>query len=584
MKWFLNILFLILGLEIGAQTTAISVIEVSEYSGLEEIDLIMEARPEVVDYQFVDVNYSALLEDASIQVSFFDVDMIINRDFLEKRTFNDFSWFGGDNEQLLSVVFTVSNNEIIGTITSPNLSYSIESINGVNVLMKVDQSMFPQEDCMDFIADNQMGIENDDEEDEDPEPSGMDVSFYGCKLRVLVMYTPKADAKCSIGMSELAQFAVDQLNYSLIASNTGQEAELVYVGEVQYTESSSMKEDLRRFRDKNDNIMDNVHSVRDEYGADVCILLLYNGNHQEKFCGKAAAARSSRDQAFAVVDYRCVTTAKSFAHEIGHLYGADHANLDPHDLDLHNDYPYAHGYKDPGGSWRTIMAYNCPNGHCNRLGYFSDPNSNQNGTPKGDANSFNVRMIRENGARMMYLRRSGHYRCILNSDVNVDLVKSLYSSGFIETINNVVIQSGRDYRFVAEESVLLQVGFEVDGEAIFEATVSSCGEEGSGRFDYGALSDVYAKNSFESNHDNLVIDFELFPNPVDDKLKIPDEFLIQEGGCSVSIFSISGIEVISEFNVNSDGLVPVSELSNGIYILQLSSEKFGVKVSKFVKK
>ena len=585
MKWFIGFITLILSTGLVAQTTAISVIENPVVSNLEEIQEIMANRPDVIDYQFANVNLNSLQNETSIRIKFGDVDIVLDRDKLKKRSENNFTWFGVDGEELLSVVITVIDNNIMGSISSPTLSYSIETFDGTVVLVKIDQSKYPIESCSGFsgAASTRSDVERIESEEEDEGDTGINASFYGCKLRVLVMYTPKARDKSNLNMYTLAQNAVDNLDFAFFNSNINQEVELVFVGKVDYSESTDMEIDLRMFRNKNDNIMDDVHSYREKYGADICVLILDNSTHIKKWCGQAAALRTSSDQAFAVVHHSCILAAKSFEHEVGHLYGAQHAVGDAGvDVALEIDAPYAHGYKDPNGYFRTIMAYNCPSG-CFRAAKFSDPNSSNGPFPYGDADSYNRKMIVQNMERMMYLRRTGYIRYITSSDVNIVLVKSLYSSGFIRTIGQVVIQTGSDYRFVAEESVLLQTGFEVEGEAQFEALVSSCGEEGTGRLDYNPLSDEFFKNSIKDNNDFVKGKPQLYPNPVKDYVSIVDITLTDLNG-GITIYSASGKVLVVKNDVKLGIPIPVGHLPIGVYFLKFLSENNEVKVFKFIKK
>lgn len=69
--------------------------------------------------------------------------------------------------------------------------------------------------------------------------------------------------------------------------------------------------------------MDEVHTLRDQFQADICVL--FNRNTESNICGKARLS-ADESSAFALVNYDCDIALYSFPHEIGHLIGLDHNN------------------------------------------------------------------------------------------------------------------------------------------------------------------------------------------------------------------------------------------------------------------
>lgn len=93
--------------------------------------------------------------------------------------------------------------------------------------------------------------------------------------------------------------------------------------------------------------MDEVHTYRDQYGTDVCVLIISNADNAGE-----AYLNASVSTAFSVVLYDYATGYYTFAHEIGH-------NLNClHDKCENPGGTYNHGYEYCSGNWRTIMAYN----------------------------------------------------------------------------------------------------------------------------------------------------------------------------------------------------------------------------------
>lgn len=196
-------------------------------------------------------------------------------------------------------------------------------------------------------------------------------------IDVLVAYTPSA-ASASGDIVALIQLAVSETNQSY--QNSGMSLRLRLAGTVQvnYTESGSFDTDLTRFRVTTDGYMDEIHSLRNTYGADVCVLILNNS----QYCGLASRIEPVNDAstAFCAVHYDCATGYYSFGHEIGHLQGARHdrcvdASTTP--------YSYCHGYVYSSANWRTVMAYATCCASCTRIQYWSNPRITHNGVAMG---------------------------------------------------------------------------------------------------------------------------------------------------------------------------------------------------------
>lgn len=92
----------------------------------------------------------------------------------------------------------------------------------------------------------------------------------------------------------------------------------------------------------------------------------------------------------------------SFAHELGHNLGAAH---DINNVDNEGRDPFSHGYQEPEGQFRTIMAYvNGCQGDCPRIGHFSNPDVAHEGLPTGTAEANNVETFRTSVGEMANFR------------------------------------------------------------------------------------------------------------------------------------------------------------------------------------
>lgn len=217
------------------------------------------------------------------------------------------------------------------------------------------------------------------------ESGSVSASSNGPVIDVLVAYTPAVQALYGVaGAEALALQAVAETNQAYVNSGMVTRLNLVHSPLTNYTSSGDMETDIVRLRATNDGYMDELHALRDSYGADVVSLI--TGDNGQYYCGIGYYTvwenRPYPSWAFSIVQQRCATAYYTFAHEIGHNQGAQH---DPANAVADSGVlPYAHGYQDPNNSFATIMAYDCPGG-CPRVAHFSDSDRLISGVPAGYA-------------------------------------------------------------------------------------------------------------------------------------------------------------------------------------------------------
>src|SRR5690348_3327994 len=223
-------------------------------------------------------------------------------------------------------------------------------------------------------------------------PPGKDVT-----IDVIVAYTRKAASSYSDVKRELVDLSIEEANNSFRVSNLGNiKLRLVHSYQTDYVEQGAHFDHVWRFADKGDGYMDEIHPLRDQYKADVAVLIV----DDPKGCGLATRVFADAEEAFAVVHHECAATSYSLAHEVGHLIGARHdLNLDK----IMKPFPYGHGYVS-GTKWRDIMSYKESCGGCPRLPVWSSPLVKVKGEPAGTAELDNARVILEQAARVAAFR------------------------------------------------------------------------------------------------------------------------------------------------------------------------------------
>ena len=219
------------------------------------------------------------------------------------------------------------------------------------------------------------------------------------EISVMVVFTSNAndDVRDIYAFSDLA---VAEANFSYRASGIQARLKLAHVVNHSYDETdSSGGTSLGRMRDPSDGHMDNIHALRDQYEADIGVLITANGT------AVVEQILANPENAFAYSQYDVATGVYSFVHEIGHLLGAQHLAT-PESPGSSVPYAFGHGYLASNDLWRTIMAYdnNCDAG-CFRLPIFSSPNITIQGEAAGTTVlNDNVRVLNRNASAFASFR------------------------------------------------------------------------------------------------------------------------------------------------------------------------------------
>jgi hypothetical protein len=280
-----------------------------------------------------------------------------------------------------SVTLSVYDNIMSGSITVPGgASYQVRYVGGgVHAACQIDPSAFPPE-APPIPVDNKS---NDSPKDSIPVKGDS-----GATIDILVAYTPAArnQAGGTAAMQSLINLAVSETNTGFSNSSVNPRIRLVHSTEVSYTESSDTgtgwDTDLSRLRSTTDGYMDNLHTLREQYGADLVVLLIRDST---LYCGMGymmtTLSTAFASNAFCMVARSCIAGPQySFAHEMGHNMGSNHDHANASDARTADAtavgdqvYPYSFGYQAPSKAFRTMMAYPCSGTACPRINYWSTP-------------------------------------------------------------------------------------------------------------------------------------------------------------------------------------------------------------------
>ncbi len=263
-----------------------------------------------------------------------------------------------------------TNGYVYGNIHLDSLSYQIEPLNKkYALLLRRDYSELscPTEEENED-GEKSKSINNNQEN----MPA---IKSSNPVIDVMVVFSNQA-AAATTDMEALAEASIQSSNTTFSNSDAGVTFNLVHYQQISYSESGSVQTDHTRLVGTSDGYMDNIHSLRNHYGADVVMLIVSN---DPLYCGTAGNIGVVSSQAFAVTVDDCSVGNYTFAHEVGHLAGARHDNDN-------GTYPfsYGHGYRYLPAYWRTVMAVRNYSGDpTNRIPYWSNPDKYYGGIAMG---------------------------------------------------------------------------------------------------------------------------------------------------------------------------------------------------------
>lgn len=512
---------------------------------------VIEKNPVNVSFRIITVNHDLLEQNVPIVLNFGELaeagrnEITIQQLEIERRDRTGYSWRGRVEEWPLGGVnFVYDNGFVHGTISVSDALFGVEPIGeGLHVLIKKSPSKFSEEGCR--KTGNVKGKSPEPGKKLGKKSDSENIAKAGdCRIRLLVAFTDDVLAAHANPRGEI-QLATDSYNTSNQNSNVDHRVELARIMKVNYAESGIADTDLVRFRTIGDGFMDQVHTARDLYDADLCCLI----TETLDACGLASDIGSVYATAFQVTRYDCAAANLSFAHEFGHLLNARH------DTFVDATAGVNHGLVNMANSWRTVMSYNdecdcsdevspCPATasratpgmpSCTRIQWWSNPAINFNGNPTGittRCDNHSALNAADNGV-IVFENLVANKILSAAETVAKQEEGNLLAEQSIENNSGIAVQYLNDSKgtYRAGNAITLRPGFWAKSGSDFRAFIDGCSGTSRPGEQRESLSTLENSSSIS-----------VFPNPFDGSFSVQFEIPTQTF-VSLSLFDAFGRQV-----------------------------------------
>ena len=358
--------------------------------------------------RLLDINWGIMDrgERQSLRLDLFDgvsVTAVLNKR-VTSPAINGYVWLGYIEENPAdTVTLSVVDDVMVGSIVHRGVTYQLRpTASRLHTLSEQDDSQIFWSGKDDVIEVNEewslavpeglMGHEHEAitavSASHAPNNSCEDGEETGEVIDLLIAYTEDAaDMEGSTSaMEALINGRVADMNHANENSGVDFEFNLVHVMETDYDETTNPPADLSRLYYPSDGYLDDVTTARNVYKADLAGLYISKSTNRD-YCGVAylggGAGQGYLGLTVAALDHSLpgqTCSPYTLAHEFGHNMGNAHNRSN---AGASGPFPYGYGFQDPDHDFRTIMGYNCPNGGCPRINYWSSPEITYQGDPIG---------------------------------------------------------------------------------------------------------------------------------------------------------------------------------------------------------
>lgn len=218
-------------------------------------------------------------------------------------------------------------------------------------------------------------------------------------VEVMIIYSPAArdwaNGSSYGPIENVIAGAMENADLALANTNAQMQMKLVYSGLVNYTESGDSGTDLQRLTSTNDGYIDEIHQLRDDFGADLVALFLELSDTGGRGW-LLSNTNGSPNYAFSLTRVQQASWTYTTIHEWGHNMGCHH-RIDQVTQPGPGLFSYSAGWRWIGtnsSKYCSVMSYEEDN--YDRVAYFSDPDTLYQGVATGDyADGDNARTLRE---------------------------------------------------------------------------------------------------------------------------------------------------------------------------------------------
>jgi PKD repeat protein len=343
--------------------------------------------PDYINSRSVEINYSSLSsisEGDEITINLFeDAEFTLVVDLMEQHVNGSTAWAGHfKNDPYGYGTMALNNGVLIGAFGNVESVYGIKYIDETQFVY--EQSHLP----LSAISDDSLGLTEHEHEYKNSSEPAISLSPYSTApliIDVMVAYTTAARVAegGTSAINALISSSIAQTNQTYFNSKINQRVYLALAAEVNYDESQidTWMELNEVLVDPDDGLLDDLQVLRNSANvyADLNIFMVNKAPGTETDGGRASALGPSSYFNFASLrkDTSIHPDYYAFAHELGHLMGAQHERSeDPH-VELGRPYNRAYVYNAVGG-WFTVMGVGkeCVQFNiqfCSKIPYWSNP-------------------------------------------------------------------------------------------------------------------------------------------------------------------------------------------------------------------
>lgn len=362
----------------------------------------LRKNPDITGYHFVKLNALATSQKDGILVLHIAGRPIITAtaSHVEYESASEYEWIGKTDDDRGTVIIVSRTGRVCAHISTPAGVYEVfPAPGGLYCLQIVDPEKAWDVGCATTSSPNskpdngrtaaiEPAVKQDDNANAKMQP---------CQAltypRVLVLYTPKALTLAGnlTNLTDHVNLSISQFNSCIYNSGITSAAALVLAG----IAPLNFVENKNAMDNDKESLIDNVtaQNLRNQHKADVVVLLTDGWYSDGNARGVSGTQTLEVERAYSIVELWHATARKTFAHEVGHLYGCRHD-------DTAGSPSYAQGYniKTLGfTSDRTIMVGKSINENqaSNRLLNFSNPNIQVSGKATGTNDENNAQRVTE---------------------------------------------------------------------------------------------------------------------------------------------------------------------------------------------